>query len=54
VVDAMADDGYWVEPGPGYNPKYRSTVWALILLAHWAHRPRRRASGACRAFSTML
>jgi hypothetical protein len=33
VLDAMADDGYWVEPGPGYNPKYRSTVWALILLA---------------------
>ena len=25
--------GYWIEPGPGYNPKYRSTVWALIQLA---------------------
>ncbi len=25
--------GFWVEPGPGYNPKYRSTVWALIALA---------------------
>ncbi|MCC7206007.1 MAG: nitrogen fixation protein NifH [Anaerolineae bacterium] len=33
VLDAMAEDGYWVEPGPGYNPKYRSTVWALVLLA---------------------
>ncbi len=21
------------EPGPGYNPKYRSLVWSLILLA---------------------
>lgn len=33
VLDAMADDGYWIKPGSGYNPKYRSTVWALILLA---------------------
>jgi hypothetical protein len=22
-----------VQPGPGYSPKYRATVWALILLA---------------------
>ena len=29
----MEAEGYWVKPGPGYNPKYRSTVWALILLA---------------------
>ncbi len=33
VLDAMHPEGYWVDPGPGYNPKYRSTVWALILLA---------------------
>ena len=25
--------GYWVKPGPGYNPKYTSTVWSIILLA---------------------
>jgi hypothetical protein len=29
----MDDQGYWVKPGPGYNPKYRSTVWSVILLA---------------------
>jgi hypothetical protein len=29
----MVDEGYWVEPGPGYNPKYRSTVWSMIMLA---------------------
>jgi len=29
----MQADGYWVRPGPGYNPKYRSAVWSLILLA---------------------
>jgi len=33
VLDAMQPDGSWERPGPGYNPKYRSTVWALILLA---------------------
>ncbi len=33
VLDAMRLDGYWVEDGPGYNPKYRSAVWSLILLA---------------------
>jgi len=33
ILDAMNPDGYWVEPGPGYNPKYRSTVWSVILLS---------------------
>jgi hypothetical protein len=33
VIDNMETEGFWVEPGPGYLPKYRSTVWALILLA---------------------
>lgn len=33
VLDQMNPDGYWAKAGPGYNPKYRATVWALILLA---------------------
>ena len=33
ILSNMEKEGYWVKPGPGYNPKYRSTVWALILLA---------------------
>lgn len=33
VLDHMQTDGYWVKAGPGYNPKYKSTVWAIILLA---------------------
>jgi hypothetical protein len=33
VLAAMAPEGHWVEPGPGYNPKYRSTVWSITLLA---------------------
>lgn len=33
VLSSMEAEGYWVKAGPGYNPKYRSTVWSLILLA---------------------
>jgi hypothetical protein len=33
VLSKMNQEGYWVKPGPGYNPKYRSTVWSMILLA---------------------
>lgn len=33
ILDKMNPQGYWVRPGPGYNPKYRSAVWSLILLA---------------------
>jgi hypothetical protein len=33
ILAAMKPEGYWEKPGPGYGPKYRSTVWALILLA---------------------
>lgn len=33
ILSNMEQEGYWVKEGPGYNPKYRSTVWAMILLA---------------------
>lgn len=33
ILDAMDDSGYWVEAGPGYRPKYRSSVWSIIMLA---------------------
>lgn len=33
ILAEMNEAGYWVKPGPGYSPKYRSTIWALILLA---------------------
>lgn len=32
VLENMNTEGYWEKPGPGYLPKYRSTIWALILL----------------------
>ena len=33
ILDEMEDPGFWARPGPGYNPKYRSSVWSVILLA---------------------
>lgn len=33
ILSKMDKTGYWVKPGPGYNPKYRSTIWSVILLA---------------------
>ncbi len=33
ILSKMDEAGYWAAPGPGYNPKYRSTVWSVILLA---------------------
>jgi len=33
ILDAQAGEGYWEKAGPGYNPKYRSTVWQIIFLA---------------------
>lgn len=33
VLAAMDPAGFWAAPGPGYNPKYRASVWSLILLA---------------------
>ncbi len=33
ILEAQHADGYWVEPGPGYRPKYRSTVWSISMLA---------------------
>lgn len=35
VLNAQKAEGYWVEPGPGYHPKYTSTVWQLIFLAQF-------------------
>ncbi len=32
ILDAMYPAGYWVNPGPGYSPKYRSTVWSVMFL----------------------
>lgn len=33
ILAKMDEAGYWVKPGPGYLPKYKSTVWSIIMLA---------------------
>ena len=33
ILNNQAPEGYWAKPGPGYNPKYRATVWQVSLLA---------------------
>jgi hypothetical protein len=33
VLSKMNEEGYWQRAGTGYGPKYKSTVWALLLLA---------------------
>jgi hypothetical protein len=38
ILDSMDPEGYWVEPGPGYLPKYTSGVWAVLLLAELGAR----------------
>ena len=52
ILAQMHPDGYWVEPGHGYTPKYRSTVWALILLAQLGASAQadERIGRACRYF----
>jgi hypothetical protein len=49
VLSNMNDEGYWVTPGAGYNPKYRSTVWSIILLAQLGARASddKRIQNAC-------
>lgn len=49
ILNEMDTAGYWVEPGPGYNPKYRSTVWSVILLAQLGASVRedKRIAQAC-------
>ncbi len=32
ILSHMEPAGYWSKPGPGYGPKYFSTVWAIIAL----------------------
>jgi hypothetical protein len=39
ILAAQEPDGYWVKPGSGYSPKYRSTVWSLLILAELAADP---------------
>lgn len=39
ILAAQDPAGFWEKPGPGYNPKYRSTVWSIIYLAQLGADP---------------
>jgi hypothetical protein len=39
ILDAQYPEGYWVKPGGGYSPKYRSTVWQILFLAELGADP---------------
>lgn len=48
ILSAQHQDGYWEQPGAGYYPKYRGTVWSIIYLAQMGADgadPRVRAGG---------
>jgi len=33
ILSKMNEEGFWARAGTGYGPKYKSTVWSLIMLA---------------------
>jgi hypothetical protein len=33
ILDAQRPDGGWLEPGPGYLPKYTGAIWQVTFLA---------------------
>jgi hypothetical protein len=33
ILDNMNPEGYWITPGLGYGPKFKSTVWSILSLA---------------------
>jgi hypothetical protein len=39
ILAEMEEEGFWARSGPGYNPKYRSSVWSLITLAQLGASP---------------
>ncbi len=39
ILDAQYPAGYWVKPGGGYSPRYRSTVWQVMFLAELGADP---------------
>jgi hypothetical protein len=39
ILNAQAPEGYWVKPGGGYTPSYRSTIWQIMFLAELGADP---------------
>jgi hypothetical protein len=57
ILKEMHPDGYWVKEGPGYLPKYRSSVWSIILLSQLgakADYDPRIATACCRYLDEVM
>jgi hypothetical protein len=39
ILAAQHPEGYWAKAGTGYSPKYRGTLWQIILLAELGADP---------------
>lgn len=39
ILEAQEQFGAWIMPGGGYSPKYRATVWSLLILAELGADP---------------
>jgi hypothetical protein len=39
ILAAQHAEGFWAKAGAGYSPKYRGTVWQLILLSELGADP---------------
>ena len=39
ILDKQELIGFWVKDGSGYSPKYRATVWSLLILAELGADP---------------
>ena len=39
ILEAQQPSGAWVKEGSGYSPKYRATVWSLLILAEMGADP---------------
>jgi hypothetical protein len=35
ILTAQKEEGYWIEAGAGYYPKYRGTAWSVIFLGQF-------------------
>jgi hypothetical protein len=47
ILEAQYPQGYWVKPGLGYSPKYRSTVWQVMFLADLGATPNAAVRRGC-------
>ena len=39
ILRAQSPEGNWAKPGTGYSPKYRGTLWSVLILAELGAAP---------------